>query len=258
MDGVSTAISLFQFAIDTLGYIQLAREFKDDFETHQLKLDIIQLRLSRWGEIAGLTITSDPGKSATGYTYDLASINDILGQIQDRLLRAQREARRLQTKLDGASSLPLDPESCLPTDLKKIRVRFMGFLGKRKSQASKVIEGIKWVFYKKEHFDKFVESICKLIEDLENIIPENDREKLRKLSDEECTGISKSNLEELKEVVEGCDPWLGSSVDEKLNNGGAGTVINQSHNTGSTVGIHNGDNKGISYGANSNQLNTFN
>ncbi|TGO79948.1 hypothetical protein BELL_0018g00010 [Botrytis elliptica] len=64
MDGVSTAISLFQFAVDTLGYIQLAREFKDDFETHQLKLDIIQLRLSRWGEIAGLTITSNPSKNA--------------------------------------------------------------------------------------------------------------------------------------------------------------------------------------------------
>ncbi|KAF7931552.1 uncharacterized protein EAE98_004288 [Botrytis deweyae] len=240
MDGFSTAISLFQFAVDTLGYIQLAREFKDDFETHQLKLDIIQLRLSRWVKL-------------------LASLSlAIPARMRDRLLSAQGEARRLQTKLDGKSSLPLDPESCLPTDLKKIRVRFMGFLGKRKCQASKVIEGIKWVFYKKDHFDKFVESICKLIDDLENIIPENDREKLRELSDEECMGISKSNLEELKEVVEGCDPWLGSSVDEKLNNSGAGTVINQSHNTGSTVGIHNGDNKGISYGANSNQLNTFN
>ncbi|KAF7886910.1 uncharacterized protein EAF02_003557 [Botrytis sinoallii] len=236
MDGVSTAISLFQLH-------STCKRIKDDFETHQLKLDIIQLRLSRWGEIAGLTITSNPSKNASGYTYDLASINEILGHIQDRLLSAQREARRLQTKLDGKSSLPLDPESCLPTDLKKIRVRFMGFLGKRKCQASKVIEGIKW-----DHFDKFVESICKLIDDLENKFPENDREKLRKLSDEECMGISKSNLEELKEVVEGCDPWLGSSVDEKLNNSGAGTVINQSHNTGSTVGIHNGDNKGISYG----------
>ncbi|KAF7918342.1 hypothetical protein EAE99_008938 [Botrytis elliptica] len=236
MDGVSTAISLFQFAVDTLGYIQLAREFKDDFETHQLKLDIIQLRLSRWGEIAGLTITSNPSKNASGYTYDLASTP------------YKRNSWSYPGSLIERSA----------GSKKKIRVRFMGFLGKRKCQASKVIEGIKWVFYKKDHFDKFVESICKLIDDLENIIPENDREKLRELSDEECMGISKSNLEELKEVVEGCDPWLGSSVDEKLNNSGAGTVINQSHNTGSTVGIHNGDNKGISYGADSNQLNTFN
>lgn len=53
MDNVGSVISLFTFAVDCLGRIQLVRDFIHDFNTHQLKLDLIQLRLSRWGEAAG-------------------------------------------------------------------------------------------------------------------------------------------------------------------------------------------------------------
>ncbi|KAF7586052.1 hypothetical protein BBP40_009634 [Aspergillus hancockii] len=75
MDTANAAIGLFQFAIKTLGRIQLARGFQDDFETHQLKLDIIQLRLSPWGEIASIT-TIDKNR-----TDNLASIKAVLGDI---------------------------------------------------------------------------------------------------------------------------------------------------------------------------------
>ncbi|KAI9932531.1 hypothetical protein ASPWEDRAFT_33430 [Aspergillus wentii DTO 134E9] len=258
MANVETALSLFQFSIETLGRIQLAREFQDDFDTHQLKLDIIQLRLSRWGELAGISTVDNAQKNANESQHQatLTAVKTILGEIQDCLVKARREAEKLRKKLDLHGAEALDPESCLPIDLKKIRTRFMESLRKRKVQAVKVGESIKWVFYKKEHFDKFVANISELLDGLEKTIPEEDREKLRQLSDEECKGISKSNMEELKDIVEGCDPWLESSVDEKLASG-AGTVINQSHNTGSTVGIHHGDNKGVSYGANSTQTNTF-
>ncbi|CAD6446904.1 2446437b-6329-45ae-acbe-11b282087930-CDS [Sclerotinia trifoliorum] len=258
-DNVNTAIGLFQFAIDTLGYIQLAREFKDDFETHQLKLDIIQLRLSRWGEIANITQIDSLSKSSNENPSNLTSIMRILEEIHDRLCKARREAEKVQKKLDGSSASTLDPETCIPQDLAKTRARFKIFLNKRKAQMSKAHEGLKWVFYKKEHFDKFVANISELIDGLESIMPEGEREKLRLLSNEECKGISKANLEDLKDIVEGsgCDPWLESSVEEELNGRVVGTVINQSGNTGSTVGIHNGDNKGISYGAKSRQNNTF-
>ncbi|KAI1458355.1 prion-inhibition and propagation-domain-containing protein [Annulohypoxylon moriforme] len=257
MDNVSTAISLFQFAIETLGRIQLAREFEDDFEAYQLKLDIIQLRLSRWGEIVRISTIDDIGNNGSG-EYDLNIVKAILGSIHDRLAKAFRDAQKLQRKISKDDAQLLDPDSYMPMDLKKIRNRFKEFLQRRKAQTFKVVEGIKWAFYKKESFDKFIVSISELIDELEKILPEADRERLRKLSDEECKGISKSNLEELKEILDGCDPWLECSVDDKLNASGFGTVINQSRNVGSTVGIHNGDNKGISYGPHSTQTNTFN
>lgn len=261
---VGSALDLFQFALQTLGQIQLAREFQEDFEMYQLKLDIIQVRLSRWGAVAAIGTIDKAAKeenqrpqSEEGCGSTLTSVRDILNQIQDRLHKIGREANKLQKKLDVNGSQALDPHSCLPPDLEKLRSRFLNSIRKRKAELIKANEGIKWVFYKKDQFDKFVTNISGLLDSLEQTIPEDERPKLRVLSDEECKGISIANLEDLKDIVAGCDPWLESVIDEKLNASNASTVINQSHNTGSTVGIHHGDNKGISYGANSTQSNTF-
>ncbi|KAI9642897.1 hypothetical protein NHQ30_008631 [Ciborinia camelliae] len=259
MDSVGTATTLFQFALETLGHIQLAREFQDDFDPYQLKLDIMQLRLSRWGEIASITTIDSSDKSGNeAQRADMKKVEEILGDIQSRLCMAQRDSKKLQAKLDANGAQGLDPESCLSIDLKKIHNRFMTFLHKRKIQTTKAVESLKWIFYQKEHFEKFIVDISELIDGLENTMPEEDRKKLRKLSDEECKGISKSNLEELKDIIDGCDPWLESSVHGALNARSSGTVINQSHNTGHTVGIHNGDiNRGNAYG-HATTTNTFN
>ncbi|KAE8151677.1 prion-inhibition and propagation-domain-containing protein [Aspergillus avenaceus] len=266
MDGVNTAIGLFQFAIDTLARIQLARDFQDDFEIYQMKLEVIRIRLSRWGEIADITTidrTNNGSKTSTGtgegQTLDLGLIKSLLEGIYDRLHTAQREAGKIQRSLkpDGGEQ-PLDPETDLPDDLKKIRNRFITFLAKRKVQASKFFKSIKWVFYKKEHFDRFVRDISELIEGLEQAIPENDRQRLQQLSEEECRDISKAGLEELKSIVDECDPWLGKSVEEALGAGvGAGNVFYMSRNRGHVVGIHHGDNKGVNYGDNGGLNNTF-
>ncbi|KAK7744366.1 hypothetical protein SLS62_010221 [Diatrype stigma] len=252
---VNTAIGLFQFSVQTLGRIQLARELRDDFETHQLKLDIIQLRLSRWGEVINFeSIDVTDGNAPEVQPFDEEhdegppSVVRVLSELQHRLYRAQREARKFEK--DAGLKVPqgLNPEACMPMDLKKLRNRIKLSLSKRKAEASGAFESIKWVFYKKEHFDKFIASISELINDLEKFIAEDTRGRLRKLSDEECKGIGKSYLEELKDIIEGCDPWLESSVDQRLGADGSGTVINQSHNTGHTVGVHKGENKGNTYG----------
>ncbi|KAL4915971.1 prion-inhibition and propagation-domain-containing protein [Aspergillus aurantiobrunneus] len=263
MENVSGAIGLYQFAIDTLGRIQLAQSFRDDFEMYQLKLDILQLRLSRWGEIVDIVTVDDKNKAQGTGKEDQRNVVALLEEIHDRLHKArresERESRKWQKDPSGRSTgaQALDPEACLPTDLKKIRTRFTEFLRKRKARASSVVQGIKWVFYQKQQFDTFVANITELIDGLENIIREEERERFRQLSDAECKGISRSNLEELKLIVEGCDPWLETAVDTELESTRGGTIINQSRNMGSTVGIHNGDNKGITYGPNSTQTNTF-
>lgn len=262
MGDINAAINLFHLGVQTLGHIQLARELQDDFETHQLKLDIIQLRLSRWGEVVGFTTIDIQDKNPivpyrTAIDSDLPLVMSVLDGICDRLHKAKREADRFRKELGISGAQGLDPASCMPMDLMKIRNRIRESLNKRKVQASKAVECIKWVFYKKEHFDKFVVSISELIDGLEKLLKDDVREKLLQLSHEECKGISKSNLEELKDIIDECDPWLQSSVEAHLNSRGAETVINQSRNSGHVVGIHRGDNKGNSYGTNSQQTNTF-
>ncbi|KAI1387227.1 prion-inhibition and propagation-domain-containing protein [Hypoxylon trugodes] len=263
MDATNTAISLFQFALSTFGRIQLAREFREDFEAHQLKLDIIQLRLSRWGEVVDITTLDTRCPSANELEsagrepkYDLASIKQTLSDVRDLCNKACRQASRIGKGLD-AKTQEITPESCVPSDLEKLRFWLKECLRKRRAQASRTVQGVKWAFYKKENFENFIANLTALIDALEKIMPEVDREKLRQLSEEESNGIDKSDTEELKDVIQGCDPWLERSLDTKLNAGGAGTIINQSRNTGSTVGIHRGNNYGVSNGTNSSQTNTF-
>ncbi|KAL7928798.1 hypothetical protein V8C35DRAFT_284886 [Trichoderma chlorosporum] len=55
-----------------------------------------------------------------------------------------------------------------------------------------------------------------LLTSLEDLLPEDQKQQLRDPSNEECKGMNKPNLEDLKEIVEDCDPWLDDAVDEML------------------------------------------
>ncbi|KAI0847665.1 prion-inhibition and propagation-domain-containing protein [Daldinia vernicosa] len=260
MDIASSAIGLLNFAIECFNNIQLAREFEQEFSTYQLKLDVLQVRLSRWGEVLRSTNPSNSGSQAgDSRTARKKEPDDdadpatkahrILSEIQDTILSAQRHARRIETRLGVADKKLLDPEVYVPADLKKIRIRFRECVRRWKAKAGKVVEATKWAFYQRASFEKFVTDMSALVSDLENLFPEDARQKLSDLSKEECDGISKSNLEELKDIVEECDPWLGTAVDEMLQSRlSAGTNITQSHNTGMVTGIHRGDVNGVSNG----------
>ena len=78
-----------------------------------------------------------------------------------------------------------------------------------------------------------------LIDTLESVFPEDVRQNLRDLGAKECKGMSKPNLEELKDVTKACDPWLDSAVDQELKTvPGAGTCFTQSYNRGSVIGMN--------------------
>ncbi|KAF3062412.1 hypothetical protein GL218_03692 [Daldinia childiae] len=240
----STATDLFQCHINTLGCFQITPKFAGDFATHQLKLDNIQLRLSRLGEIGIDTIDNADN--------DANEVERVLGDIGDRIERAKRETSTPENEIGR------DVGSNFPSDLKKIRNQFMKSLDGRKFQASKDTKIERRDFEKEELLDNFIKNMCELMDDLERTIPEAKREVLLKLSDEECKGLSKSNLEELKRILQGCDPWLEKSVDKQLEAKDKGNVIKQSRNQGTTIGVQYGDNKGITNGDNNRQRMAFN
>ena len=65
---VATVTTLFQTAVDCSEYIQLGKAFSSDLQTCYLRLDSIQLRLSRWGEAVGLgveTVSAEPLENAS-------------------------------------------------------------------------------------------------------------------------------------------------------------------------------------------------
>jgi hypothetical protein len=271
MDATSNAYALFHFILDSFSLIQLAREFENEFERYQLKLDIIQLRISRWGQISGFINDNDNNSTVSGSVDSGASkpptaeesgsvgeptqdLERTLTAIRDTVVKARRDATRMKTGLTANNTQPLEPETFMPPDLKGMRNRMIRILDKRRVQKNKIVDGIKWAFYKRDHFDKFITDVSSLTDELEKITPPDSAERLQKISHEECKGLNKPNLEELREIAEGCDPWLESAVEKALEmrQSAATYTIMQSYNTGMVTGVHNGrsDVKGISNGNN--------
>ncbi|KAK7522209.1 prion-inhibition and propagation-domain-containing protein [Phyllosticta citriasiana] len=249
MDAAISAISLFNFAIDTFKNIQLARQFEKRFGSYQLKLDIIQVRLSRWGQVAvaNETLTVE-GKGEDVEGSPPSKAKTILSDIEDLLYIAQREAKDIEEQMKGSNSL-LDPNA-IPRDLQKIRSKLHQFLQKRNIEAVKAYDGLKWSFYKKEQFEEFIKDISEHVAQLETIFPPEEHKKLVALSTEECKDIGKTNLKSLKNVAQDTDPWLEKAVQDELKkkSGGESYTITMSHVTGIGTEIHHGDVKGVSNG----------
>ncbi|KAL7901863.1 prion-inhibition and propagation domain-containing protein [Trichoderma sp. SZMC 28014] len=272
MDATSNAITIFQFILDSFSLIQLAREFEDEFERYQLKLDIIQLRISRWGQVSGFIHGNDdnsavpdsvdsgaskpPPKNDTGSVEDPTQnlAKETLIAIRDTVVKAKRDAKRMKTGLTPSTSQLLEPESLMPPDLKGMRNRIMRIIDKRRVQKNKVVDGMKWAFYKRDHFNTFIADVTSLTDELEKFASAESTERLQNVSSEECQGLNKPNLEELRDIAEGCDPWLEKAVEKALTlrRSAATYTIMQSYNTGMVTGVHHGrsDVKGMTNGNN--------
>ncbi|KAL6878571.1 prion-inhibition and propagation domain-containing protein [Trichoderma novae-zelandiae] len=260
MDTASSAVGLLQFVLNCFSQIQLAREFESEFEIYQLKLDLIQLRLSRWGEVAKLISNTNSGAWEGRPTPSQPQPNDgpadpenptgdpaisILIEIRATVTQAQRCAKKNK---GSTVDQPLDPDASIAADLRGVHTRIKGFINRRTSQTTKAVDSMKWAFYKRDHFDRFIADVSYLTESLESLISEEDKAKLRELSSEECKGINKPNLEELKDIAQGCDPMMEDAADEALKNArGGGTYFTQSHNTGIVTGVNHGKITGTHY-----------
>lgn len=258
MDIANSSVALLGLVFEGLQSIQLARRFENDFAVYQIRLDVIQMRLSRWAEAAALINSNGSPKLVDGNNGirrnddQEKQIHSILESIDDTIVKAQRTATGIKDKITSGNTAVVDmapgddqvlcPDTSMPRDLKKIRSKLYETLRRRKTQAAKTIDSAKWVFYKQEQCDKFIQDMSSLIDDLEKLTPE---EKLRELSNQELSGISKSNLEDLQDIAKECDPWIEGAIEEELKHvpGSGGYTITLSkndNNSGIITGINNG------------------
>lgn len=241
---VQTAISLFQFCIETFGKIQIARSFKNDAQRCLMKLQVIQLRLSRRGEVANIATIDSTIQDETRTQEILDQVKSALGEMHNNLKKAVKDAAGSSEGLsdDDKHILEWDDKS-LPFRFREILEKFSKCVQGRKAAANRTIEGVKWAFYKKEAFNAFAADMTDLLDELEEIVPGDDHGRLQDLSREECNGLTPSNLNSLKDMIEGCDPWLAKAVEENPTQPpSAGHRITQNGNKSSNVvGIHHGN-----------------
>src|ERR1700722_18996133 len=89
--GIVGLAGLFSTCVDCFEYVQLGREFAKDYQTSELKLDILKTRMIRWGASVGV---NDPATAtaetrfqvSTPTKEDLRLLANILGSIGDVFL----------------------------------------------------------------------------------------------------------------------------------------------------------------------------
>ncbi|KAK4248158.1 small secreted protein [Corynascus novoguineensis] len=268
MEAVSAAsniTALISSILQGLEFVQLARSFGNDLKLHQLRLDLIRLRLSRWGQATGVCSADEEagtdgekdGKGA-GLKDKEDEVEDLLDNIKNVLDKAMAESQKLAPKgLDAAGDSSVDADNDLrPPRFKRLQLRIRNLVQKRYLRAGDHIRGAKWVLYKKEQCEALTTQLTELIGQLEQLAaPE---EELEELTREECEEMGDS-LKTLVEVAEAVDPLLQATASQRLTADvmSRGVSVSAGINHGVQLGVNYGSLKGLTFGANNNITNNW-
>lgn len=251
VSAISEITSLFTTIIQGVGYIQLVRSFEDDLKVHQLRLNLIQLRLSRWGEAAGLAVadhTADRERANPLVQENADQIEDLLQEIKTVLENGQRESEKLAPKEPNhGQDPPADPDNDIsPSRFKRLRIRIQNIIQKRCLRSGDHFKGVKWILYKKEQCEALTTQLGELIDQLEQYAPPD---KLEELSREDSKEMSDS-LTTLLEIIGTVDPRLEHAVTQKLDADRAsrGVHVSAITNNGLQIGVNYGEFKGTTLG----------
>ncbi|PNP59489.1 hypothetical protein THARTR1_00979 [Trichoderma harzianum] len=171
MNATGSTLSILHLMHQCFIHTQQARAFEQEFARYQLRLQAQLYHCSRLIQDMDRTKNSwamnsidDPENSSEGKER---SIVEVLSDARDALRKAQREAAKVQAELATTALQLQDANSYTTINLKTMQVRVTGFLDKRKVQAAKTIEAMKWVFYKRDICNKLIADIALLMNDLE-------------------------------------------------------------------------------------------
>src|SRR2546421_7448225 len=99
--GVAGLGGIFTSCVNCFEYVQIGRQFGKDYGRYMLRVDVVRLRLSRWGESVGMYMA--PAQSPTEYcgsasSEDIAKVNEILGEIMELFADVEKSSNKFKLK----------------------------------------------------------------------------------------------------------------------------------------------------------------
>lgn len=166
--GALSVAALFNNCVSCFEYIQLGRHFAQDYERCQLKVDIAQTRLSRWGQ--AVAINQDP-RFATDKPNDesVQQVQDILEEI-DQLFQNLQNTSKRYTKRAKKEDLEHLQIQALPPVGRKLHNRLNAIVGQRQKGTS-FFKKAAWALYDEKNFEKLVNEITGFVDALEKLFP---------------------------------------------------------------------------------------
>ncbi|KAL6230706.1 hypothetical protein BDW75DRAFT_221944 [Aspergillus navahoensis] len=231
---------LFNDAVKSFDYIQMGAKFGKSFQTSLLKLDVVRLRLTRWGQSVGLANLDDikPLQITKLAPEDSEQVQGLLGQILELFADAEAASKRFRKR--NADMPVLDPAKELDSVSASLHHKMQELAKKR--QGKPRFEQDEWTMYDEKHLTRLIEDITALVDGLVDLFP-GIQEEQRKLCEEELSqmDMNKDVLLLLKDVAAGQDKLLSDTV----------VRVIQSTTTYTNSVVFSGPNSGFQLGNNS-------
>jgi hypothetical protein len=234
---------LFNDAVKCFDYIQISASFGKSFQTSLLKLDVVRLRLTRWGQSVGLAKVDDvkPLQMTKLTPKDREQVQAILDQILELFTDAEAASNRFRKR--NAAVPVLDPAKELDSVSALLHQKMEDLAKKR--QGTSELERDEWTMYDEKNFTRLIEDISELVDALVDLFP-GIQEEQRKLCEEEVSEMNTSEdvLPLLKDIAAGQDKLLSDTV----------VKVIQSTTTYTNSVVFSGPNSGFQIGNNSGKI----
>ncbi|MCJ1309317.1 hypothetical protein MMC25_002976 [Agyrium rufum] len=184
--GAAGLLGLFTACVDCFEYLRSSRTLGVDYDRAVIKLDIVRLRFTRWGEAVGLTEGDESSAVArlkeriATPDRDFPTIMRLLGQIMALFQQSADTSSRLALKRPSKESREeegfdaITPNSITFRDLHEN----MRKLAMQRQKRSTIAQKTKWALYRKRDLEDLVASLTDLVSDLVELAPAKPQQSL--------------------------------------------------------------------------------
>lgn len=172
---------IFTSCIQCFEYIQLGKSFGEDYERCLLRIDLVQLRLSRWWESLHAPGREPPSLRSEQHLQTMEStMEDILYQFD----KARKLSVKYQSRAATADLAVCDPESDLEPSRWRLHSKLRGMAHRRQKDLP-LAKKVAWVLYDQKKFDQLIEKVTDSVNSLVTLFPS---EELQTVQQELCRG----------------------------------------------------------------------
>lgn len=211
--GVIALVGLADSCVNCFQYVQLGKKFGEDRQRARLRLDVLQLRLSRWVEAIS---DSESPPSPIEVEQTKVLLEGIINTFEDAERVSSNRKLGFSRQTDAAGSRDHANQDL---ELEKLQTT-MRQMALRDQKQSSLKERVSWAIHGRDRLDKLLEDLTALIDGLVELFPAG-RKRQEQLADEQTEKLTRAGrrvIKLLEDAAAGRDPMLQSSIRESLEN----------------------------------------
>lgn len=218
--GIAGLAGAFTACVDCFEYIQLGRQFGQDYGKCLLKLDVARLRISRWGVAMGLGPEPHLKPQISASDKEIRLARSLLEQILESFEDAERISERFKKhiSMQNANSSELliyNTTSDMGSDYQRLHLTMRELADKRQKGTS-IRKKAAWALFEKKRFEGMIEDVTGFISHLVDLFPATQDDQ-RALCTTEVSAINKSqDLALLNNVAREDDHIFSAEITKEL------------------------------------------